>query len=283
MSRVKDEMVLDPLAATVPGTRRALLALFVRHGHAGFPVVKEGAKKLVGLVTRQDIFERPDESQVALLMDPNPATTYPEATSREAARLIVERGVRVLPVVTGANDLVGLLTPAELLATLPPAAGHLATHLRRRFAPAYSGTPARVAVEILRSTRTTALPLLDDDGSYVGLLTDATLLAKARVRESSVPSRTGLVADGDAWAWEGLRESPTVRRAISELELPRATAGELADRKAPTVGLNASLRESIELVLRRGVHHLPVLDEEGRLVDLLGELDLLAAALEGRG
>lgn len=277
MARVKDEMIIDPVAASVPGTRRELLALFARDAHAGFPVVKAGARKLVGLVTRQHLFDHPDESQLALLMDPNPPTTYPEAPVREAARVLTEHRLRVLPVVNGLNDLVGLVTAKELLAALPAPSGHVASHLRRRLVPVHRATPARVALEIFRTTRASALPLLDDEGRFAGLVTDGDLLASARIADTSVRTVAGLAGEGDAWVWEGLRER-RVRHESSALQPP---AGPVADvgRPARTLGPNASLADALDLLLEPGVHHAPIVDEEGRLLDLLGELDLLEALL----
>jgi CBS domain-containing protein len=279
MPRVKDEMVTDPVAATVPATRRDLLALFVRHAHAGFPVVKVGSRKLVGLVTRQDLLQDPDEAQVALLMDPNPPTTYPEAAIREATRLFVERGLRVLPVVNGLNDLVGLLRPAQLLAALPVPSGHVASHLRRRLAPIHRSTPARVALEVFRATRAAALPLLDDEGRFAGLVTDGDLLAHARIDETTVGTVAGLAADGDAWTWEGLRDARRVRHRATALVLPEGPVSALARGAVVALGPNASLREAVDLLVARGLHHVPVVAEDGRILDVLGEGDLLEALL----
>jgi CBS domain-containing protein len=279
MPRVKDEMIEEPVVATVPGTRRELMALFVKHGHAGFPVVKSASRKLVGVVTRQDIFDRPDESQTALLMDPNPPTTYPQAPVAEAAQVLVTRRLRVLPVISGANDLVGLVSARELLAGLAVPNGHLASLLRRRMVPVHADTPARVALEILRTTRATALPLLDAEARFAGVVTDGDFLAHARIAETTVGTTTGLAGEGDAWAWQGLRSARQVRRATSVLVLPEGPVASLGRRKAKALGINASLADAVALVLEKGVHHVPVVDEEGRLVDLLGEAELLEAVL----
>lgn len=279
MARVKDEMVASPIAATVPATGRDLLALFLKHGHAGFPVVKEGHRKLVGLVTRQDIFERPDENQVALLMDPNPPTTYPEASVSEAARVMVDRRLRLLPVVTGSNDLVGIVTARELLRALPTPHGHVAPHLRRRLVPAYEGTPACVALEAFRLTRTLAIAVLDANGRFVGILTDANLLAKVRVADATVHSIAGMGGDGDEWAWEGIRDRRKVQHATARFEAPKMTIGALAGTAGPRLGPNAPLSQAVDLILDRGLHEVAVVDDEGRLLDVVNELDVLAAAV----
>jgi len=279
MPRVKDEMVREPVAATVPATRRELLALFRSRGHAGFPVVKGDTRKLVGVVTRQHVFEQPDEAQVALLMDPNPPTTYPEAPLREAARLVVQHRLRVLPVVNGANDLVGLLSPRELLTGIPIPNGHVASLLSRRLVPVHQATPTNVALEVLRVTRATALPLLDDDGRFAGLVTDGDILAHMRVAETTVRSVAGLAAESDAWRWEGLREERSVRHGSRSLELPNVPVASIARRNVETLGPNAALQEAVDLFLGGAVHHVPIVADEGHIIDLLSESDVLAALL----
>jgi CBS domain-containing protein len=273
--RVKDEMVRDPVAAHVPAPRSHLLALFLKHRHAALPVVKEGTRKLVGLVTRHDLFDQPMESQVALLMNPNATTTYPEAPVREAARLLVDRRLRVLPVVSGANDLLGVLTPREALAALPPPSGHVAGHLDHHFVPVHQGTPVRVAFEILRAARVEALPVLDDDGRYAGLLGDGEI----RLEEGTLRRTEGPPGEGDAWTWEAQRGERQVVHAVTRLELPPATVRDLMATDVPPIGPNANVRDAIRLVVDEGQPHLPVVAEDGRIVDLLGAVDLVRAAL----
>lgn len=279
MRRVKSEMVAEPVFAIVPGSRRQLLELFVRHGHAGLPVVKEGTRKLAGIVTRQDIFEDLEESQVALLMNPNPATSYPEAPVSEAAQLMTERGLRTLPIVNGVNDLVGVLTPAELLAALPSARGHIAPFLRRNVVPVHEGMPVVVALEVFRVTRAAAVPILDDAGRFAGLLTDGALLGGLKFSESVVQSVAGQAQEGDSWDWEAIRSERRVHHATNRMTAPPGPVSNLMLRGVPTAGPNTSVEEAVETMLRHRIHQLPVLNNEGRLLDLVSELDLLAAAV----
>ncbi len=277
MPRVKNEMVGDPVTVRVPGTRTHLLQLFLRHGQAGFPVVKGDSRKLVGVVTRHELFDDPEESQIVLLMNPNPATTYPEAPLDEAARVIAENRLRVLPVVSGSNDLVGVLTPGDLLPPLPKPSGRLASHLARRFAPMHVSTPLVVAMETLRATRSTALPVLDDQARFCGLLTDGELLRHLRLRDRVSRSVVGLAGDGDAWKWAGLRDERSVQHHRIRLEPPDGPVADLMAREVPRVSPNTAFPDAVRILLAGGLGHVPVVDAEGRLVDLLSDVDLLGA------
>lgn len=270
-------MVTPPVAATVPGVRRDLVKLFVQHGFSGFPVVKEGSRKLVGVVTRQHIFNQPDEDQVALLMDPNPATTYAAAPLREAARLMSERELRTLPVVNASNDLVGVLTPLELLPALPPR-GLVSSHLRRRrLVPVYRATPVRVALEILRTTGARALPVLDDAGRLAGLVTDSDLLKRARVTDTIIRTVTGSAADTDEWTWDRVRDERRLQHATTRIDLPTVAVDSVMVRPVISCSPTTTLREAAQKMVEARIGQLPVVEDEGRVVGLLTDIDVLAA------
>lgn len=277
MTSVRAVMTPNPVVATVPGMRRDLLKLFLKHPFAGLPVVKSGQKKLVGLVTRAEVLTQPDEDQVALLMNPNPFTTYPEAHVREAARMIFQNNLRMLPVVNGANELVGVLTPADLLGLLQTHRGFVSTYLRRHVVPCFAQTPANVALEIFRSTRARALPLLSESGLLCGILTDADLLAQAQVTDTIVKTVAGAGEDSDEWTWEGLRDVQRLEHATTRIDVPARPVAEFMVQDVVTVRPNAPVGEAARKMLERNLSQLPVVEGEGRVVDLLTDLDLVAA------
>lgn len=279
MTHVRDLMEAHPQCAEVPGRRRDVLALFKANDRAAFAVLKASSRKLVGVIHRSALLENPEETQAALLMDPNPATTYPQAPTHEAATLLVTHRLQILPVVTGANDLAGVLTPLRLLPALKPPKSLLGVHLRRRLVPAHVGTPARVALEILRATRARALPVLGDDGTYAGLLTDADLLRASTLEDSVVYSMAGLARDGDPWKWETIGDAHRVGHNVHRLEAPDASLAQLMDARLPTLGPETTLREAVERMLASGRSMLPVVDANRRILDVVSDLDLLTAAL----
>lgn len=282
MVRVKEEMISDPVAAEVPGTTRELMKLFRIHGFAGFPVVKENSRKLAGVVTRHDLFQNPEETQTALLMDPNPATTYPEAPIEEVAELAHLRNLRLVPVVNGSNDLVGLVTPSELLAALHPTRALVSGYLKRRLVPVHHSTPAAVALEILRTTRATALPVLDDEARLIGIVTDGDILKRAKLEERTVRRKTGQVRDGDAWDHEAVGGERSAKTTTTRLRVPEVPVGQLMVGKVVTIGITTPVNEAARVMSERKLNQLPVLDGEGRLIDVLTDVDLLGAFLERR-
>ena len=62
--------------------------------------------------------------KVRELMTENVISVRPEASLREAATLLVEHRVSGLPVVTGADEVVGVLSEADIVAKASGETGH---------------------------------------------------------------------------------------------------------------------------------------------------------------
>ena len=91
-------------------------------GRVGSVAVCDGAR-LVRIFTERDVLRLAGESidlrtkTVAEVMTPNPVTVSPDVDPLEAARLMVERRIRHLPVVEG-DHLHGMIGIRDLLGTL---------------------------------------------------------------------------------------------------------------------------------------------------------------------
>jgi CBS domain-containing protein len=113
----------------------------------------------------------------------------------------------------------------------------------------------------LRGYRVSAFPVLDDDGKVIGVVSEADMLAKEAL-ESEPRGMPGMIA--------GL-----LRR--KEFEKARGTtAGDLMTRPAITVAPDDTLERAARLMYTRKVKRLPVVDENGHLVGIVGRSDLLA-------
>ncbi len=63
----------------------------------------------------------------------------------------------------------------------------------------------------------------------------------------------------------------------------RERASDLMSPNLTTIRLSDSFEHAIEIVEAERIRHLPVVDDDGRLVGLLTQTDLLRAALNGSG
>lgn len=114
------------------------------------------------------------------------------------------------------------------------------------------------AVELLINTGVSAMPVLDDNGIMIGILSEADLIRQARPQDWSRELRE----DGGA---------PDYARPVTEV----MTA------KVLTVDENAPLVEVAELMSSRGVKRVPVTSGKA-VVGIVSRVDLLKALLSRR-
>ena len=58
--KVEDVMSKNLIVGYVPGTVGAALQILAEHNVSGIPILKKGTDKIVGVVTRTDIFRNPN-------------------------------------------------------------------------------------------------------------------------------------------------------------------------------------------------------------------------------
>jgi CBS domain-containing protein len=108
--------------------------------------------------------------------------------------------------------------------------------------------PLEEAGRLLRAYSVTGLPVVDEGGSLVGVI-----------------SQTDLVA---------IQESPIGR--LIRTEASGLRVGELMTSPAITIPMTGSLRDAARLMRDRRVHRLVALDEAGRPVGVVSASDFVA-------
>ncbi len=138
----------------------------------------------------------------------------------------------------------------------------VATVMTRELVVAHPATPYKELVELLRSHNINAMPVVDEQGRLVGIVSEADLALKEEQRPSD-HALFFLLFGG-----RGQRAKAGGRTAAEVMSAPVATT-------SPDASLSAAAR----LLRRRGVRHLPVIDGQGRLVGIVTRRDLLAVYL----
>ena len=114
---------------------------------------------------------------------------------------------------------------------------------------------------LLRQHRVSAFPVLDDDGKVTGVVSEADMLAKAAL-DSEPQGMPGMIA--------GMLRRREYEKAWGTM------AGDLMTSPAVTVTPDDTLERAARLMYTRGVKRLPVVDEGGHVVGIIGRADLLA-------
>jgi CBS domain-containing protein len=124
-------------------------------------------------------------------------------------------------------------------------------------------SPLSHAAGLLLSSIFTGLPVVDDRGRPVGVITQGDLIAKG-----GLPLRLGLLAEFDQ------DRTDTVIR-----ELASRSAAEVMTTPAVTIAEDRPLAEAVDVMLARGMKRLPVVDGSGRLTGMLSRLDIFKTVM----
>jgi len=275
--KVKEVMTENPIVAELPGTRTEVLKKLVKNNVTGLPVVKSDDGTLAGFVTRQDIFSKPEEEQLALVIRRDIATIGPNASVKDAARLMVEKQLSHLPVVEK-NKLVGILTPTDLLIVVEKDNPQVTVEeiVRSPCIPTYSGAPLSVALATFRAAKVVALPVLDDDAKLVGIITDRDIFNQTIVDSSVVMSDLGISDDEDNWTWEGLRNVMKLWYEVSRVDLPKLSVKDIMIKNPMTVFRKTLVADAARTMRKNDFGQLPVRDSKDNLVAMIYDLDVVS-------
>ncbi|RLF40587.1 MAG: hypothetical protein DRN12_05085 [Thermoplasmata archaeon] len=274
---VKDVMSKDLIVGYVPGTVEEALEILAKNNVSGMPVLKKGTKKVVGVVTRTDIFKKADEDQLAMVMNEKFYSVKEYDDVKKAAEILYQHRIHGLPVLNDDEELVGIISPSDLLKILigtkiDDIAENYFTNL---VIPVYIETPIPIIMEIISITNENALPVLDDSLKIVGIVTDGDLFKHSEIKEQILESDVGLGADEDQWTWEGIRD--TLRRyyATAKVDLPKIPVREVMVTDVKTATRRTPVVEIAKTMIKYNISHIPVVDVNDRLIGMITDIDLM--------
>ncbi len=267
-------MTQDVVSVEIPGNRDDVLKILKRTGISGVPVIKDG--QIVGIITRKDLLRKPDETQLGLLMTPNPVTIGPDESIAEAARLMVDHDIRRLPVVED-RRLVGLLSVSDLVLAI--AQMKCATPIRDAFTSQtfaiWEETPLTVVGRVMEISGFDAVPILDADNTLRGIISERDLIRNSVIEDSVGVSDFSNGTDDDEWTWESIRDNHTLSYSISKVQIPKKPVKHAMVKNVIAVPLNAEVSECALKMKRARVDQLPVINGDKRLVAMLFDRDLI--------
>ena len=277
---VKDLMTRDVISVQAPGKKAEAIRLLAQNRISGLPVVKKGTTKLVGILTRKNIFEHPHENQLALLMTKDPVTVHPEMPVCDAITIMEQKDLRRLPVVDE-DRLVGILTAMDIIKLI--AKQHIDTpvegFIRGPCLPVWQKTPLRVVASIFELSSSYALPVLDSRSKVVGIVTDYDLFGLTRTDTRTVVSTMGLADDEEAWNYEGLKNLMRLYYEMSSTKLPNIPVEKVMVRNPVSVSMKTGASEAAKKMKEHNFRQLPVKDSADRLKAMLYDIDLLSVLL----
>ena len=128
-----------------------------------------------------------------------------------------------------------------------------------------AGGTIHEALVLMGENRVSAIPVVDREGRCVGILSTTDLVDMTR--------------DVDDDLYQIDLVDPTSRRFLLD-RLAHSMGNEKIDsfmsETLTTVSPDSTLANATRKILKAGIHHLPVIDDEDRLVGIVSSLDILA-------
>jgi CBS domain-containing protein len=265
----------DLLRAPGLGLRLNVLEAIEQQGESGFAAIVD-AVRAGGKTVRDVMGVRPQ------------ATIGPDAAIADAARLMVQQGVKRLPVVDAQGRLLGILGRLDILKAAghvtpvpgpepvgpPPAAAHTLGDVMLRDVPVVTpDTDVEQVVDTLvgsQGARRVVVIAGPHDRRVLGMITAADL-----VRRSAAPAR-GRLVQALMRQLQYLGAGFGAPLVPESLELD-ACAGDVMTAPATTAPADLPLAGAIHLMVTHGVKALPVVDTQGQLVGLVTRRRVLQA------
>jgi CBS domain-containing protein len=131
-------------------------------------------------------------------------------------------------------------------------------------------TPVEDVVSTLKQHELHGVPVVDDDGHLVGIVTEADLVLPDEEGDLHIPHYIELFG-GTIFLEPLSRFEDRLRKAFA------AKASDMMTRDPDTVSPDTSVQEAARLIHDRGHNRLPVVDDDGRLVGVVTRVDVLGA------
>ncbi|WP_121820972.1 CBS domain-containing protein [Halostella salina] len=273
----------EVVTVEVPGTRDDALEYLQERSFSSVPVVKptDGREEFRGLVSRESLIERPDEDQLALLMDDGVPTTTQDTSLEAVAHLMVTERERRIPVVDG--ELEGIVTVTDVIRAMADAdvdgdreVGELAS---RDINTVWAETPLPVAEREIFYANVPYAVVLGDDGAMTGVITEVDILDVARVVEGEAETGDSIANQDDDWAWEGIKAVGNRYLPTRNVEIPAGPVREFMTGDVVTVTSRKTAREAAQAMITNDVEQIPLVSGDD-LAGIVRDVDLLGALYE---
>lgn len=277
MMKVEDAMSKELIVGYVPGTIREALKVLAKHNVSGMPILKKDTKKVVGVLTRTDIFKNPDEEQIALIMSTSPYTVVKDDNVDVAAKLLYENRIHGLPVIDKRKNLVGIISPTDILNLITDKQRDVVdNYFTKNLVPVYQETPITIIMEIINVTNETALPILNKQCELAGIVSEGDLFKLSHIKESVSQTNMGMGGDEDDWTWEGIRDTIRLYYSTTKVDLPPVAVKEIMVTNVIRAYKNDPISEIAAKMIKNKISHVPVVSSENRLLGMVTDIDLMA-------
>lgn len=130
------------------------------------------------------------------------------------------------------------------------------------------GDEIEKVIRILLENRISGLPVVDEDGKVIGIISEGDLIA--REKNLKGPAFTGILG--------GIIYLESPKRFEEELKKTIALkVSELMSKKVHAVDEKTSLNDIATMMIEKGINRVPVLDNNNKIIGIITRHDILKA------
>ena len=277
---VKRVMSKKVVSVSVPGSREKVLDLMRKENKAVLPVIKEDNNKLVGVVTRSDLINNPDEEQIAMLMSRNLIVASPDDDVKDAARIMIENDVRRVPVVNDDGELVGIITSFDLVSqalTKIEVDDAVEDYMITTVPTTWEKTPLNVAFESMKQFGLKSILALDDNAQLSGILTETDFIAESEIISERSEHSSTVGTEGDKWSWDS---TSVLYIEKNHLKFTDKVVSDVAIGNVEVANSKTKVSDCAKKMKTLNIEQIPVIGVEGDLVGIVRASDLIKALVE---
>ena len=277
---VKRTMSKNVVSVSVPGNREKVLDLMRKENKAVLPVVKEDTNVLVGVITRSDLINNPDEEQIAMLMSRNLVTVSPDDDVTDAARIMIDNNVRRVPVINDDEELVGIITSFDLVSkalTKVNVDDAVENYMITTVPTTWVNAPLNVAFETMNQFGLKSVLALDNDAKLAGILTETDFISEIEIISERSEHSSTVGTEGDKWSWDS---TSVLYIEKNHLKFTDKVVGDVAVGNVEVANSKTKVTDCAKKMKSLNIEQIPVIGVEGDLVGLVRASDLIRALVE---
>ena len=277
---VKRTMSKTVVSVSVPGNREKVLDLMRKENKAVLPVVKEDTDVLVGLVTRSDLINNPDEEQIAMLMSRDLITIAPGDDVVDAARVMMENNVRRVPVVNDDGELVGIITSFDIVSKALSKIDIddvVENYMITTVPTTWEKSPLNVAFETMNQFGLKSVLALDDDAKLSGILTETDFISEIEIISERSEHSSTVGTEGDKWSWDS---TSVLYIEKNSLKFTDKVVNDVAIDNVEVANSKTKVSDCAKKMKALNIEQIPVTGVEGDLVGLVRASDLIKALVD---
>jgi CBS domain-containing protein len=280
--KVKEVMKTEFARASVPGTRDTVLQIMSEHGKNAIPLVKKDSEELAGIVSRLDLMRKFEEDQLALLMNRDPPVVKQSNEVEDAVRLLLDKGIRRLPVVDSKRRLKGMITVHQVIRkviSVQYAEELITPFVQREVTAVWENTPIQAAYTIMRLASTDVLPVISVKGDLVGIISVSDIMNLSEIVRERRSTSVSAASEGTDWSWDA---TTVLYITTNELQLPDKPVSEVMVSGIITTYEQATIGEVTKAMRRNDIDQLPVTNAKGELCGIIRDKDLMRILLQDK-